>query len=566
MCKFIKNPLKNSKEKLNHCLLKQARKHHKKAFALILTLAMLSGNMLCGIQIKNQPVHAEGDVAINSTNFPDENFRSWVMDVNHINHANSDYLTQAECNEVVSINVAEEGISTIAGVEYFGNLQTLICSANQIQTLDLSHNIALTYLDCSGQTTTAPLQYNGSNYFVNMVDVVEFKNISKVSTGDQNWTYSSQAGIMTYRGEGIPNALSYLYDTGISISDTQQNMAVTGECIFAVTFYPNNDAEPIQTEVEYNGTVSAPKDPTRSGYEFNGWYQIFDGELSSEPFNFESPITSSIELGAKWEESQNTVTFHPNNKQQTFMGTINDNGTVSIPEEPTRYGYKFNGWYLYVEGQLSSELFNFETPITSSIELGGRWTPWIEFPEIGAIVTANSDGYFDMVLAEGEGQITLHMDLLDENSNSYKTLFSQLTSSITDKQPSGAKIFDIYFAYANGERFQSMDFGENIEIYLKVPDGWDYDNMRAFYVTSDNAEVYSMVNETINGIPYVHITTTHFSNYAIVKTGSLTGSKNFPAIATGDSSFTSVCILSSLLFCAGAMLIFSKKKNCKSKE
>ncbi|MDQ5984301.1 MAG: hypothetical protein RUMPE_01348 [Eubacteriales bacterium SKADARSKE-1] len=133
-------------------------------------------------------------------------------------------------------------------------------------------------------------------------------------------------------------------------------------------------------------------------------------------------------------------------------------------------------------------------------------------------------------------------------------MYPQLANA-TNNNLTGTKIFDVYFTDESGTRVAAQNFGENIEIYLKVPDGWDYDNMKAFYVTTDGSEAYSIVNEVINSVPYVHITTNHFSNYAIVNTGATS-----TAIATGDSSFTSVCILSSLLFCAGAMLIFLKKK------
>ena len=48
-------------------------------------------------------------------------------------------------------------------------------------------------------------------------------------------------------------------------------------------------------EIE-DGTVLSPiKDPVRSGYQFDGWYTA-DGK----PYNFDTPITESFTLIARW--------------------------------------------------------------------------------------------------------------------------------------------------------------------------------------------------------------------------------------------------------------------------
>lgn len=49
--------------------------------------------------------------------------------------------------------------------------------------------------------------------------------------------------------------------------------------------------------VTVNGTIKAPKDPQRSGYEFDGWWTSATG---GEKFNFSQPITKDITLFAQW--------------------------------------------------------------------------------------------------------------------------------------------------------------------------------------------------------------------------------------------------------------------------
>ncbi len=47
---------------------------------------------------------------------------------------------------------------------------------------------------------------------------------------------------------------------------------------------------------------------------------------------------------------------------------IEENSLVTRPDDPTRTGYIFDGWYI------GSELFDFETPITENITLTAHWT------------------------------------------------------------------------------------------------------------------------------------------------------------------------------------------------
>jgi hypothetical protein len=65
-----------------------------------------------------------------------------------------------EAEAVTHLDVAAYGITNMTGIETFLNLDTLICGDNNFDSLDLSSNTALSYLDCSGHlyTTVTPLQ------------------------------------------------------------------------------------------------------------------------------------------------------------------------------------------------------------------------------------------------------------------------------------------------------------------------------------------------------------------------------------------------------------------------
>lgn len=93
-------------------------------------------------------------IAINATNFPDANFRSYVtssgFDQNSDNH-----LSNAEIQLVTMINVNSKGISNMKGIGYFTALTDLACSNNSLQSLDVSSNTALKKLDCSSNSLTS---------------------------------------------------------------------------------------------------------------------------------------------------------------------------------------------------------------------------------------------------------------------------------------------------------------------------------------------------------------------------------------------------------------------------
>ena len=55
---------------------------------------------------------------------------------------------------------------------------------------------------------------------------------------------------------------------------------------------------PSQTVVQ-GGKVSEPATPSAGDYEFDGWYTT-EEFTSSEPYDFNTPVTSKLTLHARW--------------------------------------------------------------------------------------------------------------------------------------------------------------------------------------------------------------------------------------------------------------------------
>ena len=111
------------------------------------TLAQMSGEGENGIAVQS------AGVAIDNTNFPDANFRSFVA--SSFDEDNDNYLSDTEINAAENINCAKKGISDLTGISYFTALKSLKCFNNQLTALDVSKNTALTSLDCDYNQLTA---------------------------------------------------------------------------------------------------------------------------------------------------------------------------------------------------------------------------------------------------------------------------------------------------------------------------------------------------------------------------------------------------------------------------
>ena len=91
----------------------------------------------------------EADLIINEENFPDANFRNYLLTQTY---GRDEKITHDEIygsdnrDPIILINVSSKEIASLKGIEYFVKLQKLNCRNNQITELDLSRNTELTEL------------------------------------------------------------------------------------------------------------------------------------------------------------------------------------------------------------------------------------------------------------------------------------------------------------------------------------------------------------------------------------------------------------------------------------
>lgn len=125
---------------------------------------------------------------------------------------------------------------------------------------------------------------------------------------------------------------------------------------------------PAQT-VREGAKVTRPSDPSKAGYIFNGWY------VGINEWNFDSDtVTKNITLTAKWKEvptqvKEYTVTFDTDGAGEIPSQTVKEGETVTRPDNPTKSGYTFGGWFL------GTQVWSFTTDtVTKNITLKAKWT------------------------------------------------------------------------------------------------------------------------------------------------------------------------------------------------
>lgn len=116
--------------------------------------------------------------------------------------------------------------------------------------------------------------------------------------------------------------------------------------------------------------ITAPADPVRAGYTFEGWYEASD--FSGEPYVFSTMPASPIALHAKWVARSYTITFDSDGGTAVSALTADYGSAVSKPADPTKAGFTFAGWYTTAD--FSGTAYAFTTMPLDGVTLYAKWT------------------------------------------------------------------------------------------------------------------------------------------------------------------------------------------------
>ena len=85
-----------------------------------------------------------GRIKITTTSFPDSGFRAYAKE--YLDTDGDGYLSLEERESITDLSFSYQTFESLAGIEYFTNLETLIMYCNySLSSLDVSRNVNLKY-------------------------------------------------------------------------------------------------------------------------------------------------------------------------------------------------------------------------------------------------------------------------------------------------------------------------------------------------------------------------------------------------------------------------------------
>ena len=204
-------------------------------------LAQVSGEGENGIAVQS------AGVAIDNTNFPDANFRTIVE--NYDTNKDSS-LSDTEIAAVEEIDCSYKAITNLKGIEYFTALKRLNCESNQLTTLDVSKNKALTYLDCGdNKLTTLDVSKNTA-----LTELISFKNqlttldVSKNTALTRLYCLYNQLTTLDVSKNTTLTELNCKYNqlTSLDLSNTNIDILYGGDNLYVIVV-SNNRAFDLST-------------------------------------------------------------------------------------------------------------------------------------------------------------------------------------------------------------------------------------------------------------------------------------------------------------------------------
>ena len=123
---------------------------------------------------------------------------------------------------------------------------------------------------------------------------------------------------------------------------------------YTITFKPENGGQDIVIKQDYGTAITAPANPTKTGYTFAGW----DREIPT------AMPAGDMTITARWQVNQYTITLKPENGGQDIVIKQDYGTAITAPANPTKTGYTFAGWDKEIPATMPAE----------NMTITARWT------------------------------------------------------------------------------------------------------------------------------------------------------------------------------------------------
>jgi len=137
---------------------------------------------------------------------------------------------------------------------------------------------------------------------------------------------------------------------------------------YIITFSVDGGSAVTAIEDDFGASVTAPTNPTKTGYTFGGWYS---NSTLQTAYTFTTIPSGNITVYAKWTTNQYTITFNVNGGSAISPIEEDFGSSVTAPTSPTKTGYTFSGWYSDVA---FTTAYTFTTMPAEDKTVYAKWT------------------------------------------------------------------------------------------------------------------------------------------------------------------------------------------------
>ncbi len=176
----------------------------------------------------------------------------------------------------------------------------------------------------------------------------------------------------------IPTTIGDLGDNGAVVTYTAQWTINQ----YTITFDTVGGTEIPAITQDYNTAVTAPADPTKTGYTFTGWDK---GIPATMPAN-------DVTITASWAINKNNITWTIDGETFKVDENVEYGAAITAPV-PTKTGYVFSGWAEQIPATMP------DGPLTFT----GSWAPATDTKYTVNIHTMDAEGNYETVSSVLEG-------------------------------------------------------------------------------------------------------------------------------------------------------------------
>ena len=127
-------------------------------------------------------------------------------------------------------------------------------------------------------------------------------------------------------------------------------------------------------------------------------------------------VNDNLIIKALWKDRTYTVDFHTNGGTKIPSQTVKHGKTASEPDEPTKSGFEFEGWF--ADSKLTN-VFYFGTPITADTTIYVKWSQNPTPDKVTYSFSNNKNGTYTYTKGSGKG-ITITVKRSEDNDDCFE--------------------------------------------------------------------------------------------------------------------------------------------------